>query len=272
MAPAEQQDVIRELEDHARRRFVRWDAALWRELCAGPAADLAAGLAAAGAPATQADPLLAGYLRLGCEAIGLGYLFPSSAGAESFFTLAWTRLIPTLLAGVPADRRATALAACWNLGENLERAPTWLRKIFVRLTHGLGRLDDLGALVADVERQALSPPSRPLGAGGAPTWIHLGAEDTRFLPGTMHFVAPTVVCVHDRHRVAGGGRDAATIGVWLADPPLVLGTMACAEAPPRDVSWSAPGDEEPFASARNEWRAVVSLVTSQFVVAQGPAP
>lgn len=272
-------ELVTDLEEDARRRFVRWDANLWQGLLSGPAQQLAEALQAAGVPEAQASQVLESYLRLGAEAIGLGYLFPSSVGSN-FFTLAWNELVPRHLAQLPPGRQAATLAACWNLGENLENAPLWLRRIFMRLCAGLGGLDHLEDLVADVSHRALEAPPHRLGDGFALAWVHLASEDHRFLPGSLHFVAPTVACVHDRHRTAAGGRDAATVGVWLDETPLLLGPMGCQEQPgdsgldfsrlealerqdPRASDW--------FAMASNEWRAAVTLETSQFLVVLSPA-
>ena len=272
-------ELVLDLEQEARSRFARWDAGLWQALLQGPAQQLAESLQAEGVPEAKAGKLLESYLRLAAEAIGLGYLFPASVGAN-FFTQAWSELLPRHLAKLPPSRQAAVLAACWNLGENLESAPLWLRRIFMRLCAGLGGLDHLEDLVADVSRRALEAPSHRLGDGFAIAWVHLASEDHRFLPGSLHFVAPTVACVHDRHRTSAGGRDAATVGVWLDETPLLLGPMGCQEQPqdsgldfsrlealerqdPRAADW--------FAMASNEWRAAVTLETSQFLVALSPA-
>ncbi|HSB60075.1 MAG TPA: hypothetical protein VLI67_00050, partial [Vicinamibacteria bacterium] len=77
-------ELVEELEQAARARFVRWDPALWRDLVAGPARELAESLEGARLPAPQGQALLESYLRLGCEAIGLGYLVPGSSGASNF--------------------------------------------------------------------------------------------------------------------------------------------------------------------------------------------
>jgi hypothetical protein len=273
-------DLVAELERQARARFARWDPALWRELVQGPAAGLLESLRAAGLPGSHCEALIESYLRLGAEGIGLGYLVPASSGATSFLTLAWTRLLPGGLAAVPAARQAQTLADCWNLGENLETSPVWLKRILLRLCGETTSLDSLGALVADVDRRALAEPKERLGSGPCIVWVHLAQEDHRFLPGPLHFVAPTVVCVHDRHRTAAGGRDAATQGAWLTDPPLLLGPMGCSETPGKetpesferleDLSRRDPRAEDWFAMAANEWRAGVTLVTSQFLVALLP--
>jgi hypothetical protein len=274
-------DLVAELEQQARARFVRWDPALWRDLIQGPAAELLEALQAAGLPGSHCEALIESYLRLGAEGIGLGYLVPASSGAASFLTLAWTRLVPKGLAAVPAARQAQTLADCWNLGENLEASPLWLKRIFLRLCAETTTLGSLEALVADVAGRALEEPKERLGPRPRLVWVHLAQEDHRFLPGTLHFVAPTVVCVHDRHRAAAGGRDAATQGAWLTDPPLLLGPMGCAETPGNetpesferllDLSRRDPRAADWFAMAANDWRAGVTLETSQFLVALLPA-
>jgi hypothetical protein len=254
--------LIDALEASARGRFVSWDARLWRELVDGPAATLAAGLDGTVGMAGRAA--LVSYLRLACEGVGLGYLFPAAAGREGFLDQAFVSMVPRLLPAVPVERQPQTLAALWNLGENLESAAPWLRRIFLRLCAALPALGDLDALVADVERQALAPPAIVLGAAPRVAWIALGAEDRRFLPGALHFVAPTVVCVHDRARVG------PTQGVWLADPPLALGPMGCVEWPEASRPWRAPTADvrltPSFATITNGWRAAATLVTSQALV------
>ena len=176
----------------------------------GPARELAASLRAAGTDDATAQQLLESYLRLACEGIGLGYFFPPELG-EGFFTHAFFRLIPAGLAALPPEKRAQALADCWNLGENLEHAPAWWRRMFVRLSDGAS-LGALQALVVRASRDALGEPSARLAGRTLHLLIDLGAEDRQFLPGALHFVAPTVVCVHDRHEAAVG--DARSASGW----------------------------------------------------------
>ncbi len=166
----------------------------------GPARELAEALRAAGTDDAAAQQLLESYLRLACEGIGLGYFFPPELG-EGFFTHAFFRLIPAGLAALPREKRAQALADCWNLGENLEHAPPWWRRMFVRLSDGAS-LGALQALVVRASRDALGEPSARLSGRTLHLLIDLGAEERQFLPGALHFVAPTVACVHDRHEAA----------------------------------------------------------------------
>lgn len=274
-------DLVRQIEDDAARRFVHWDPALWRSILDGPARDLSLGLIRGGGSQRDAAAILESYLRLASHGIGNGYLFPTAeVHVQSFFTLAFTDLVPRLLPALPTAEQARALALCWNLGENLEGAPRWLRQLFLRTSRELRSLGDLEALVARVGKEAFDPPGERLGPLVRAEWIHLGAEDPRFLPGAVHFVAPAVVCVHDRSRGAAAGRQAATIGVWLTGTPIVLGPMGCEDVPTDDPKAPLPEwrrlqrDDrrfsDVFASAANDWRAVASLVTSQYVVVLVP--
>jgi hypothetical protein len=269
-------DLVVELEAEAQRRFVRWDPHLWRALLAGPARSLAEALRSVRAPEVQAQRVLETYLRLASEGIGLGYLFPSQVG-ENVFTLAFMNLIPRTLAALPPDRQLQTLADCWNLGENLEHAPPWLRRIFLRVLQREEGLRDLEGLVARVATEAVGVPVRRLGSHPRVAWVDLGAEERSFLPGALHFVAPTVLCVHDR---LAGGEDPVSLGVWLAEDPLILGPMGCPEpaGPTSDrvdlMEELATRDarvNDPLNCSANEWRAGVTLETSQFLVALLPS-
>jgi hypothetical protein len=270
---------VDDLEASARGRFVRWHPALWRELLDGPAQGLGQALGEAGLDPTEAEALLRTYLQLSAEAIGLGYLYPASAGRRNFFTLAWSELVPRLLASVPPSGRAGVLAQLWNLGENLESAPPWVQRLFCRVGQELPSLEDIEARLRERTAEAMEPPSRKVGYNARVHWVDLSREDVRFLPGALHFLAPTVVCVHDRHRGAVAGREAATQGVWMSDTPMLLGAMGCGETPPleheglgllADVARRDPRADEWMASAANEWRVAASLHTSQYVVVLVP--
>ena len=271
--------VIERLEQEALRRYVRWDPALWQELITGPLVALTEGFKGAASPATAR--LLEAYLRLCANGIGLGYLFPERAGGRNFFTLAFTDLLPRHLPSLGPARQAQALAQCWNLAENLEQSPPWLRQIFLRICARIPTLDDLETLVSDISGQVLQPPSRPLNDTFATQWVHLGDDDQRFLPGRVEFVAPTVVRVFDRHRDGRDGSPPATVGVWLTHTPVTLGPMG-ADTPP-----GPPQDEDErlwaeltrldkrftpaFDTVRNDWRACATMMTSQMMVVLTPA-
>jgi hypothetical protein len=263
-------DLVAELEQQALRRFVRWDPALWRRVLDGPACTLAGSLQQAHASDTAARTLES-YLRLASEAIGLGYLFPPEVG-EGFFNHAFFRLLPEGLAALAPAAQAQALADCWNLGESLEHAPAWWRRMFVRLTDGGTSLGSLQALVERAGREAFGEPKEKLGKKVRHQMLDLGAEDRLFLPGGLHFVAPTVVCVHDR-------ASPRTQGAWLADPPLPLGPMGCTAVPegaaPRrglveSIQHEDPCTAEARSAAASGWRAAFTLETSQLLVVVYP--
>jgi hypothetical protein len=270
---------VDELADAARLRYVHWDHALWQRFLSGPAVLMSQALGNAPGDPVLTQRTFQAYLRLASDGIGHGYLFPAESGAENVFGLAWNTLLPKLLPQVAPERRAGALAACWNLAENLELGPLWLRRLVHRALVELPRLDDLEALIAHVEQQAFAEAGPALDHARQVVWIDLAAEDRRFLPGSLHHLAPRVVCVHDRERTGGAGLDPLTCGVFLGAAPQLLGPMGCtdvvpvaplepalAEAASRlDVRFDAV-----YSAARHEGSALVSLQTSQRVVALLP--
>jgi hypothetical protein len=267
---SERGSVVAGIEEVAAGKFVRWDPALWRTFLDGPAARLARGLAATDTPPDEADALLTSYLRLGAEAIGLGYLVPTAqSGASTFLSHAWTTLVPAHLPHTPRERRAERLAQAWNLGENLEHEPAWLQRVFLARLADLRSLDGLEAFVNDLSARVLDTPAVELGSRVRPVWVWLGAHDRWFLPGEVRFVAPTVVAVSDRVRPG------VTIGVWLTDQPVVLGPMAVPDGangvPSPDWPWPSIAQVDPrltgvHQATRNGWRAAATLRTSQYLV------
>lgn len=265
-------DIARELSRDAAARHARWDANTWQELVDGPAAALEKSLGLGG------DAVVRAYLELCAEGVALGYLFPESSQASGFLNVLFRVFVPERLAKVPAPLRLPTLAGLWNLGENLEAQPFFISAIFMRKLQRLEALSNLEALVEDVTA-ALERNPMP----GAPLrrafWMDASESDRRFLPGGMHFLTPTVVCIHDRFRTAAGGRQAVTTGVWLSETPLGLGPTRCTEGPAlthtpsleiSELQRQDPMVDELFTTTRSDAGLVISLRTSQRIVAVLP--
>jgi hypothetical protein len=269
------------IAEEAAARTVSWDAALWAEIVDGPGRALAESLL----DDAHAKETVEAWLRLAAEGIGCGYLVPARAGVTTVCTRLWTDVLPRTLASIPADRRADVLASCWNLGENLEASPAWLRRVFV---HAIAELDpaDLPASVARIGARIWDPPA-PLvptsgngGERGDTTarrgWrvqlVDLGREDRRFLPGDLQLVSPRVACVRDRLRP-----DVAAQAIWLVDPPIVLGPMPVPDAAGTFTLWdwtpiraADPRLSRVHRYAVNEGFALATLETSQHLVVVRP--
>jgi hypothetical protein len=125
-------ELAASLAEAGRRRFVSWDDATWSALCRGPARALEAGLRERGFPDTAVASLLRSYLELGAEGVGQGYLHDAASGPLGFLGHAWHEGLPETLPRLSPDQASLLLADCWNLGENLENAPIWARRIFTR--------------------------------------------------------------------------------------------------------------------------------------------
>jgi len=264
-------DLVERLEREARGRFVKWDNKLWRSLIDGPATLLAQNFAATGSEA-----VFTAWLTLLRDAVGLGYV---SASAQGFMHLGLCELAPRLLPALTPKRQAAVLAELWNLGENLSARDAWLERIFVRQARGLQSLDALSTLVADVAAKVGEPPSRKLNGSDAKLhMVPLFEADSRFLPGAIKYLSPTVVAVFDRLRSTPDG-DAIALGVWLTDPPEILGPLSGVKLPdatdPEREFWAGTGDvyiTELAASARNDFSALCTLGTSQCLFAMLPKP
>jgi hypothetical protein len=270
------------LAEAGRRRFVSWDDAVWESLCAGPAAALEGGLRRRAFPPAAAAALLESYLELGAEAVGNGYLHDAGSGPAGFLAHAWRDGLPAALPALAPDRAAQLVADCWNLGENLESAPVWTRRIFTRALAERREqgLQDLRGLVEEVSREAFGEPRATLGERVRRHWVHLAEEDHRFLPGRIQFLAPAVVAVHDRQQQDAAGASPA-MGVWLTSPPVFLGSLGRLEPPTADpglrmdlleeLARADPTAADWHSMAANRWRAAVSLELSQYLVALLPA-
>ncbi len=208
------EDVASRLGGVGARNFARWDAALYRDLCAGPAARLWKRLGAkpGGAAVIEA------YLALAVEGLGLGYIdragFDAATGsppsAHNLIALLWLQKIPSARFGGPPDAQVALLTRAWNLGEGLATQPAWLNRYVAGALTVRPSLDDLEARLTEVLEPALTVRAPSTFRGPfAVTTIDATEVDELFLPGVMHLSAPAVLCVHDRKRPGVG------VGVFL---------------------------------------------------------
>jgi hypothetical protein len=247
----------------ARARFPRWDPAMWIEL-----EDVYLALAA---KLPIDDRSLASWAELAAEGIGQGLLFPDRAGAN-FLNRAWQSILPSALPTLPPADRAKAISMCWNLGENLAAAPTWVKRLFERRLYDAHTLDAIESIVQRTVEHLGAPDEPALGTSWKLLWVHIGASEPDFLPGAVCMLAPLVACVRAR------GGDAA-IAVLCTDPPEILGRAQWPAAPDREL----PSQEELDAlrtldrrvtevhdATRGAHRVVATLTTSQMLVVARP--
>ncbi len=194
---------------HARegeRRFSRWDGALFEAIVLGSGKRLAAGLDASESSLVLFDA----WLSLVVEAIGLGYVRPGVAGEgetsrkrapENLVELLFVDLLPDKLPTVSAESRIGLLAKSWNLGEGLFGEPPWLNLCVASAMANVGTLVDLEGRLLRILDSALAPRAKSAWKGPyAVRTVDLREVESAFLPGRVHFGAPTLVCVHDRKR------------------------------------------------------------------------
>jgi hypothetical protein len=205
--------AVKKRGDEGARRFAKWDAGLYHDLCDGQAKGLWKRLASKPKGAAVLDA----YLMLAVEAIGLGYLdragfdrFSEGHEAANLITLFWLQKIPNKAFDGEPEVQIDRLVKAWNAGEGLLGASPWLNRYVTSSLRGLASIDELEAELMRVLEPALAAPA-PSSFKGPFTISTIDAAqlDDRFLPGDMHLAAPAVLCVHDRKR------DGVFAGVFL---------------------------------------------------------
>jgi len=187
------------------RRFARWDAALFHDMCEGPARRLWKRIHAS----REGAAVLDAYLALAVEAIGLGYIDRAGfdaitkerRAAPNLIALFWIEKIPSKAKKLDPEAQIALLARAWNVGEGVLGEAPWLNRYLAAALHDLGALTDLEAELARVLEPALTvrAPSAFRGPFAVATLDATDLDD-QFLPGEMHLAAPAVLCVHDRKR------------------------------------------------------------------------
>jgi hypothetical protein len=231
--------VARELAARGPRRHADWDAELFETLASGPARALSDALHAE----PRRDKVLAAWLTLAAEAVGLGYVDRASVhhlvtgqgpAPESLTLLGrcLVRLSLEQLPAYPADRAVALLARMWNLCEGLAAQPLWLNRYVASAAVEAPALEKLDAFLATTLEPALAPARVSTFSGP----FTLGILDLRevadeFLPGEMHLAAPSVLCVHDRRA------EDVRVGLFLAPggEPRVLGLQPCLGPGPEET-------------------------------------
>lgn len=196
--------AVKRRGDEGARRFAKWDAALYADLCAGPAKRLWKRLASKPSGAAVLDA----YLTLAAEAIGLGYIdragfdaFSEGQPATNLIALCWLDQIPKKSFDGNPKAQIERLAKAWNLGEGLLGEAPWMSRYVTAMLRELASIDQLEVELVRVLEPVLAAPA-PSSFHGPFTVSTLDAAqlDDRFLPGEMHLAAPAVLCVHDRKR------------------------------------------------------------------------
>lgn len=202
---AEFPPIVLHFEREGERRFSRWDKELFFDVLRGPGERLALSLRGS----AKAELLFESWLLLVTEAIGLGYLRPgflpsqgaSGRAAESLLELLLLDLIPEKINTIGVDARVALLAKAWNLGEGLFGEPPWLNACTAAAMASVRSLVDLEGRLLVLLDTALAPRARSTFSGPfAVRTMDLREVDAAFLPGRMHFGAPSLVCIHDRKR------------------------------------------------------------------------
>ena len=201
------EEQAHELAAQGPRKHAGWDAELFETLVSGPARMLWNALSAE----PRGDRVMAAWLKLAAEAVGLGYVDRASVRfcvtgqgptPESMTPMCRCLLLlaPAQLPAYPADRAVALLARTWNLCEGLAAQPLWLNRYVDSVAASEPpALEQLEEFLATTLEPALTP-ARAAAFSGPFTLAMLNTRELMddFIPGDMHLAAPAVLCVHDR--------------------------------------------------------------------------
>lgn len=163
------------------------------------------------------------YLRLCAEAVGLNLL--GTTTTPSLLDLLFTEVVPNqLITAKSAEGALHLMARAWNIGENVGRAARWIDPYLAATFRTLALdINELGEAIAQALEKVTTVETPPLWQTFSTSTLDLSTTRASFLPGTLHAVAPGLLCVHDRHV-----EDASiVVAVDHGGRSRVVGSAAC---------------------------------------------
>jgi len=122
---------------------------------------------------------------------------------KNFLEYCLIKKIPLTLSEVPKQQQLEILVKIWNIGENILQQAPWMGLYILSHADELTSLTNIDAFLIDIMDPLLRPPKPAQWQPPFDVSILDGRDiHDDFLPGEMHEVAPSVVCVHDR-RLSG---------------------------------------------------------------------
>jgi hypothetical protein len=187
-------------DQHGQRTYSMWNKDAFLSIVATTTTKLCARLSSG----SSSHSLVAAYIRLVEEGLGLGRLTPIASGTSGRIeTLLWHSLIalaPDSIPNLPEPVRMQTLADIWNLCESVAELPAWA------YTYISGRacdcLTDIRTLKEFIERESSILFSNSRIArwtnGTSCTVLNVRSLDPIFLPGDVTLLTANVAAVKDR--------------------------------------------------------------------------
>ncbi len=211
---------INRVKKQGQEQYAHWNNELFMEICEGAAQICWNKIQ----HQHNKEKVFAAYMELIREGIGnayitqsieewqYDYLIPKNSYQiditwNSFLEYCLLKEIPLNLSQIPAEQQLELLTKIWNLGENILEEKPWIG-LYI-----LSRAEELPTLskIEDFLIEIMTPLLRPSEKSNWQSPYKVSILDGRkihdnFIPGDMHQVAPSVVCVHDRRlsNVYGG--------------------------------------------------------------------
>jgi hypothetical protein len=221
---------INRIQKQGQKQYAHWNNELFMEICKG-----AARLCWHNIQHQQnKEKVFAGYMNLIREGIGGAYITQSlqewqynymikasrqqlNITWNSFLEYCLLKEIPLTLSQVPAAQQLELITKIWNLGENILQEAPWMGLYILSRAEELPALTKIEEFLIEIMAPLLQPPEKARWQPPYRVSILDGRDiQDNFLPGDMHQVAPSVVCVHDRRLADVYG------GIFMNNAPKTL--------------------------------------------------
>ena len=210
---------INRVKELGQKQYAHWDNELFMDICKG-AAQLCWNSIR---KQSNRDKVFAAYMELIREGIGCAYITQSLSSGHykyliknqktlnKFLGITWKSFLeyclikemPLTISQVPAQQQLDLMVKVWNLGENIRQETPWKGLYILSRAEELPTLTKIEKFLVDTMAPLLRPPAPARWQPPFRVSIIDGCDiHDDFLPGDMHQVAPSVICVHDR-RLAG---------------------------------------------------------------------
>ncbi len=222
---------INRIHSLGQKQYAHWNNELFLEICKGAARLCWHNIR----NQHNKEKVFAGYMDLIREGIGsayitqsipewqYNYLIKNKKATHQALNITWNSFleycllkeIPLTLSQVPAAQQLELITKIWNLGENIRQETPWMGLYILSRAEELPALTKIENFLIEIIAPLLRPPEKARPPYRVSILDGRDIHDN-FLPGDMHQVAPSVVCVHDRRL------DGVYGGIFMNNAPKTL--------------------------------------------------
>ncbi len=180
-----------------RRKYSRWSSGIWDLLVRDKIPKLQQ--TNGSLKEEEREAIIAGYICLCSESLGLGRLFPNSCNIHDLLLL---QKVPIHLSRCGSARQQLEmLVDLWNLCDALEEEPRWISNLLVRILQSIENLEQVSVKVLNLMSMIEIPAGQDISELKSKTLKVLRVPTLKsgfFLPLRLEMIAPPILQVTGR--------------------------------------------------------------------------